>query len=78
MTARLTGARLGAATGEEALEEVVDQQRQVFAPLAQRRQVDGQDVQPVEEVFAEAAVGDHLPQIALGAGDDAHVDGNRA
>ena len=39
----------------EAAEEVVDQQRQVVAALAQRRQLDGEDVEPVVQVAAERA-----------------------
>ena len=45
----------------------------VFAARAQRRQVDGDDVEAVEEVFAEAAVAHCLAQIDVGGGDDAHV-----
>ena len=37
-------------------EEVLDQQRDVLAPLAQRRQRERDDVQPVVEVLAEAPV----------------------
>ena len=42
-------------------EEVLREQRDVVLPLAQRRQVDADDVQAVEEVLAEAPVLDHLP-----------------
>ena len=41
---------------------MLDEQGDVFAPLAQRRQLDRDDVQPVEEILAERAVGDHLPR----------------
>ena len=41
------------------------QQRDVLAPLAQRRQHDRQHVQPVVQVLAELAFGDHLLEIAL-------------
>ena len=34
----------------------------------------GNDVQPVEQIFAERALGHHLLQIAVGGGNDAHVD----
>ncbi len=44
-----------------------------FLRCAQRRQVDGDDVQPVEQVIAELAFLDLLPQIDVGGGDDAHV-----
>ena len=36
--------------------------------------LDRDDVEAVEQIFLELAVGDHLPQIAVGGGDDAHVD----
>ena len=65
-------------SGGGRLEEVLHQVRDVLAPLPQRRQRDRQDVQPVEEVLAELAFRDHLPQVALGARDHAHVDRDRA
>ena len=34
-------------------EEVLDEERDVARALAQRRQADGHDVEPIEEVFAE-------------------------
>ena len=49
------------------------QQRNVFFALAQRRQVDGDDVQAVIQVFAELALAHGLPQIDVGGGDDAHI-----
>ena len=55
------------------LEEVLGQQGNVFAAGAQRGQVHGDDVEAVEEVFAEAAFADRLAQIDVGGGDDAHV-----
>ena len=64
------GARLG-------LDEVADERDQVLAPLAQRRQVHGDHVQPVVEVGAEGAVLDGRRQVAVGGGDDAHVDAQR-
>ena len=62
------------------LQEEVDQDGDVVAALAQRRHVDGEDVDAVVEVVAEAAVRDHRAQVAVGRGDDAHVnlDGARA
>ena len=44
----------------ELVEERLHQQRDVLAPLAQRRQLDGEDVEPVEEVLAQLAVADRL------------------
>ena len=44
------------------------------APLAQRRQRHREDGQPVVEILAEPPARHHLAQIAVGRGDDAHVD----
>jgi hypothetical protein len=42
--------------------------------LAQRRQPDREDADAEPEVLAEAAVGDHVSQVAVRRGDDADVD----
>ncbi len=55
-------------------QEVLDQQRDVAAPLAERRQGDGHDVEPVEEVLAEAALAHHRLEIAVGGGEHPHID----
>ena len=54
-----------------------DRQRNVVLALAQRREKDVDDVQAVVEVLAEPPVLDHLPQVAVRGGDDAHVDLDR-
>ena len=54
-------------------EEVLGEHRNLVAPLAQRRQVDRDDVEAEEEVVAELAVGARLRQILVGRGDDADV-----
>ncbi len=56
------------------LEEVLDQQRNVFAALAQRRQIEGDYIQAVEKVLAEFPFLHHLPEVNVGGGNDAHVD----
>ena len=53
--------------------EVLGQERDVVAALAQRRQPDRDDVDAVEQVLAERALGHHLRQVAIGGGDDADV-----
>ena len=55
------------------LDEVVHEQRNVLAPLPQRRQRDGEHVEAVPEVFAEAARLHLLEEVAIGRGDDARV-----
>ena len=54
-------------------DEVLGQQRDVLAPLAQRRQPHRDDVDAVEQVLAERALGHHLRQVPVGRGDDADV-----
>ena len=46
----------------------------VFLALAQRRHLDGDDVQAVVEVLAELAGRDHRRQVAVGRGDQPDVD----
>ena len=58
--------------GERA-QVVVDERRDLLAPLAQRRQAQADDVEAVEEVLAEASVGDERFEIGVGGGDDADV-----
>ena len=54
-------------------EEVVDEQGDVVAPLAERGDRDGHDVEPVVEVLAEPALAHGLPEVDVGGGDHAHV-----
>ena len=51
----------------------VTQERNVLLALAQRRDEEGDDVEAVEEVFAEVAARDLLFQVLVGGGDDAHI-----
>src|ERR1700683_338715 len=55
------------------LQEEIDEQGNILFALAQRRKVDGDHIEPVEEIFAEAAVADRLSEIDVGGGDDAHI-----
>ena len=57
-----------------ALQEELDQRRDVLAALAQGRQVDRHDVEPVVQVLAEPAGLDLVEQVAVGRGDDPGVD----
>ena len=56
---------------------MIDERRDLFAPLAQRRQPQADDVEAVEEVLAEASLGDQRLEVGVGGGDDAHVDLDR-
>ena len=49
------------------LQEVVGQQQNVGLPLAERRDEDSEDVEPVVKVFAKHAVGDGLLEVFVGA-----------
>ena len=50
-----------------------DEARDVFASLAQRRERNREDAQPIVQVVAEGAVGDRLAQIPVRGRNDAHV-----
>ena len=58
----------------EALDEALDQERDVVAPLAQRRQLEADDVEAVVQVLAELAARDVGFDVAVGRGDHPHVD----
>ena len=62
------------------LDKMQDQQPDVGAALAQRRDVSRNDVQPIVEILSKLAFLDHRGQIAVSGGDHAqvHVDGFRA
>src|SRR5262245_30201874 len=57
----------------ELLEEVVGEQLQIFGALAQRRDVDGDRRDPVEEVFAHHAFLDRFSGLAVGGADQAEI-----
>src|SRR5216684_2789835 len=58
----------------EFTDEVRRQQRQVFQPVAQGRQLDGVNVETVVEIFAQSSLADRLTQRTIGCSEDAHVD----
>ena len=57
---------------------MLDQDRQILEPLAQRRHLHGKDVQAVEQVLAKPAGDDRRIEIPVGGCDDAHVAVDRA
>ncbi len=61
----------------ELLEEVLHQQRDVFLPFAERRELHRNHVQPVEQVLSELSDGDEPAEIAVGRRDHAHVHFDR-
>src|SRR5262249_30078855 len=54
------------------------EERDVLAPLAQRRQLKGDDAQAVEEVLEEAAVRHHGPEVPVRRRDHPEVHALRA
>ena len=56
---------------------MADQQGNVGPTLAQGRQLDTHDVEPVEEVLPEPSPGHHLLQVEVGGRNDAHVHPHR-
>ena len=58
----------------ELLQEFFDEERDVFLAVAQRRDKKRNDVETVEEVFAEVAAGDLFFEVFVGGGDDADID----
>ena len=65
----------GDAVGDAvSLEEVLAEQRDVAGAIAQGWELDGDDVDAVVEVFAEAAGAGHLLEIFVGGADEAEVD----
>jgi hypothetical protein len=55
------------------LQEMAREHGHVLAPLAQRRQAQADDVEAVEQVFAEHAVAHALLQVLVRGGDHAHI-----
>ena len=53
--------------------ECLEQERDVVAPIPQRRDVNLRDVQPVEQVGAEGSGVDRLLQVALGRSDGPEI-----
>ena len=56
------------------LEKIIYQERNVLAAIAQRRDVDADDVEAVEQIFVELPRGDGLLQWFIGGRDDADID----
>src|SRR3546814_3613309 len=59
------------------LDEVVDKRGDVAPAVAQRRQRDWNDVEAVEKILAEPAIGNERPHVAVRRRDDAHVGAER-
>ena len=57
----------------ELRQKIIGEQRYVFAAFAERRQIQGDDVDAVEEILTKTAGGDFFGEIAIGCADDACV-----
>ena len=60
------------------MNEVLHQQRYVLASVPQRREQNGDDVQPVKQILPEPPVADQLRQIGVGGRNNPDVDLDRA
>src|SRR5207249_2797418 len=58
----------------EALEEALREEEDVAAARAERRRVDPDDVDSIEEILAELLLRDLALEIAVGRGDDPRVE----
>ena len=58
----------------ELVEERLDDERQIVLAIAQRRQLDREDVEPVVEIVAQLAVADRVERIDVGRREHADVD----
>ena len=57
---------------------MLQQQRDVLAPVAERRRVDPDDVQAMVQILAESTLFHGLSEILVGRRDHADVDTDRA
>ena len=61
----------------ENIHEMPGQQWYIFGTLAQRRNGDGKNIEPIKQVFPELAFRNHLPQVVVGGGDQPHIGFDR-
>src|SRR5262249_26494772 len=54
--------------------EVLDEQRNIFGSLAQRRNYDRKNIQPVEKVGAEGSRRHRSPQVTIGCRDHPYIN----
>src|SRR2546430_10935854 len=59
----------------QARQQSFGQLQNVVPALAQRRELESKQVEPMEQILAKFAFRDELFEIAVGRGDDADVDG---
>src|SRR5207247_9650376 len=59
------------------LNEVTDQQRDIFRPIPQGRRENGKNIEAIIEIAAKLVCGDHVGKIAVGRGDQPDVRPDR-
>src|SRR5208283_1242595 len=64
--------------GRVFFQEMIGQQWDIFATLTQVRDADGNHTEAVVEILAEKIFGNGLIEVAVGGGDNAHIDRNLA
>ena len=60
----------------ETLSEMSSKKRNILSALAERRNVDRHDIQPVVQILPEQPATHKLGRVAVGGGDDAYIDGD--
>jgi len=55
-------------------DELLDQARDILLPLSQRRHENGDDVDPVIEIFAKLPASNHLLQVAISGSQDPDIN----
>jgi hypothetical protein len=53
---------------------MIDEQRDVFRALPEWRDGDGEDIEPVEQIFPEPAILDLFLQVPVAGRDDPDID----
>src|SRR6185312_10855550 len=57
-------------------DKVLDEQRQIFQPFRQRRQVNVEDIQPIKKILSQPALTNCFGQIAIACRENTDVQGN--
>src|SRR5262245_9969490 len=57
--------------------KVLDEEWDIIATVTQWRHVDWHHIEPIKQVITKGALGDHLPEILVGGGDNPYIRPNR-
>ena len=63
--------------GGVAVHEVFDEHQDVVLAFSKGRHLDGEHVEPIEQVLSEASIRHRGAEITIGRGDDTHVNADR-